>query len=200
MSWAIIAGALLVGLANGANDNFKGVATIFGSATSSYRTALAWGTVTTLAGSALALALAGALVDTFSGAGLVPDATAESERFLTAVAIGAGLTVLLASALGLPISTTHALVGALVGAGLAAVPGAVDVSLLGSKFLLPLILGPLLAIVLAGTLYPLAGAGRRALGVERETCVCVGSEWVPLQAATAATPANVAALPIAATG
>ena len=199
MSWAIIAAALLVGLANGANDNFKGVATIFGSATASYRTALAWATVTTLAGSALALVLAGALVETFSGAGLVPDATAESERFLTAVGIGAGAPVLVASALGLPISTTYALVGALAGAGLAAVPGAVDLSVLGAKFLLPLILGPLLAMVLAGTLYPLARAGRRALGVEREACVCVGSEWVPVQPAAAATPTSATALPRVAT-
>ncbi|MGH8982786.1 MAG: inorganic phosphate transporter, partial [Acidimicrobiia bacterium] len=200
MSWAIIAAALLVGLANGANDNFKGVATIFGSATASYRTALAWATVTTLAGSALALVLAGGLVDTFSGAGLVPDATAESGRFLTAVGIGAGATVVLASAVGLPISTTHALVGALVGAGLAAVPGAVELSVLGAKFLLPLILGPLLAIVLAGTLYPLAGLGRRALGVKREACVCVGSEWVPVQPAAGGTLTIATALPVAATG
>ena len=200
MSWAIIIGALLVGLANGANDNFKGVATIFGSATSSYRTALAWATVTTLAGSALALALAGGLVDTFSGAGLVPDATAESERFLTAVGIGAGLTVLLASVLGLPISTTHSLVGALLGAGLAAVPGAVDLSVLGSAFLLPLALGPLLAAALAGTLYPLARAGRRALGVRREACVCVGSEWVPVRPIADGAPTVATALPLVASG
>src|SRR5918994_168988 len=200
MSWAIIAAALLVGLANGANDNFKGVATIFGSATASYRTALAWATMTTLAGSALALVLAGALVETFSGAGLVPDATAESERFLTAVGIGAGATVLGASALGLPISTTHALVGALAGAGLAAVPGAVDPSVLGAKFLLPLILGPVLAMVLAGGLYPLAKAGRRALGVRSEACVCVAGEWVPVPAAAGATPAGGTALPVVAAG
>lgn len=198
MSWAIIAGALLLGLANGANDNFKGVATIFGSATASYRTALAWATVTTLAGSGLALVLAGALVDAFSGAGLVPDAIAESGRFLTAVGIGAGATVALASAAGLPISTTHALVGALVGAGLAA-PGAVDLSVLGAKFLLPLFLGPLLAVALAGTLYPLARAGRRGLGIKREACVCVGREWVPVQPVADGTLGAPTALPLVAT-
>src|SRR6185436_11385527 len=57
---------------NGANDNFKGVATLFGSGTAKYRTALAWATVTTLAGSLLALYLAAGLVDAFSGKGLVP--------------------------------------------------------------------------------------------------------------------------------
>ena len=35
---------------NGANDNFKGVATLYGSGTCGYRRALAWATVTTLAG------------------------------------------------------------------------------------------------------------------------------------------------------
>ena len=36
---------------NGANDNFKGVASLFGSRTTSYRTAITWATVTTFAGS-----------------------------------------------------------------------------------------------------------------------------------------------------
>ncbi len=40
---------------NGANDNFKGVASLFGSGTLSYRMALAWATLTTLAGSIAAL-------------------------------------------------------------------------------------------------------------------------------------------------
>ena len=46
----IVAATLLVAYANGANDNFKGVATLFGSGTTAYRTALGWGTITTLAG------------------------------------------------------------------------------------------------------------------------------------------------------
>lgn len=37
--------------ANGANDNFKGVATLFGSGTTSYRRALLWATLTTFLGS-----------------------------------------------------------------------------------------------------------------------------------------------------
>lgn len=36
---------------NGANDNFKGVASLYGSGAASYRTALTWATLTTLAGS-----------------------------------------------------------------------------------------------------------------------------------------------------
>ncbi|MBT4740885.1 MAG: inorganic phosphate transporter, partial [Rhodospirillaceae bacterium] len=38
---------LFLAYANGANDNFKGVATLFGSATADYRRALLWATVTT---------------------------------------------------------------------------------------------------------------------------------------------------------
>ena len=59
MTLAIILVAVLaLAYANGANDNFKGVATLYGSGTCTYRTALIWATVTTLAGSLLALVLA----------------------------------------------------------------------------------------------------------------------------------------------
>ena len=43
----LLLGALFVAYANGANDNFKGVATLYRSGTVSYRTALGWATVTT---------------------------------------------------------------------------------------------------------------------------------------------------------
>ncbi|HXI50008.1 MAG TPA: inorganic phosphate transporter, partial [Candidatus Saccharimonadales bacterium] len=103
---------------NGANDNFKGVASLFGSRTTNYRTALSWATVTTGAGSLAAIFLAQALLKKFSGKGLVPDALTTQPQFLLAVALGAGGTVILATLLGFPISTTHGLTGALVGAGM----------------------------------------------------------------------------------
>ena len=43
---------------NGANDNFQGVASLFGSGTLGYRTALTWATVTTFAGSVASVFLA----------------------------------------------------------------------------------------------------------------------------------------------
>ncbi len=49
----------------------------------------------------------------FSGKGLVSDIVASSPEFLTAVGIGADLTVFLAALTGFPISTTHSLTGAL---------------------------------------------------------------------------------------
>ncbi len=45
---------LLLAYANGANDNFKGVATRVGSGTTSYRRALLWATGTTAPGSVAA--------------------------------------------------------------------------------------------------------------------------------------------------
>src|SRR3954467_14439178 len=94
---------------NGANDNFKGVASLYGSRTCSYRTAISWATITTFAGSVTAILIAQGLLKKFSGKGLVPDALTTSPQFLLAVALGAGLTVILATILGFPVSTTHGL-------------------------------------------------------------------------------------------
>ncbi|MHC4182785.1 MAG: inorganic phosphate transporter, partial [Planctomycetota bacterium] len=73
---------------NGANDNFKGVATLFGSKTTNYKNAIWWATITTFAGSVASIFFAHALVKTFSGKGLVPQVVSASPEFLTAVAIG----------------------------------------------------------------------------------------------------------------
>ncbi len=106
---------------NGANDNFKGVASLFGSKTTGYRTAIWWATVTTFAGSICAIFFAQTLLKKFSGKGLVPDQIVGSEHFLLAVALGAGLTVIIATLTGFPVSTTHGLTGAIIGSGLVAV-------------------------------------------------------------------------------
>lgn len=170
----LVAAVFILAFANGANDNFKGVATLFGSGTARYRTALIWATVTTVGGSVLALVLAAGLVDTFKGKGLVPDAVAADPRFLLAVGLGAALTVLLATRFGLPVSTTHALTGGLVGAGVLAAAGDVRLAALGSSFLAPLLFAPLASLLLAVVLYPLGRALRRTSGVTAQTCVCIG--------------------------
>ena len=168
---------LFLAYSNGANDNFKGVATLFGSGTASYRIALIWATATTLAGSLLALLLAQGLVETFKGKGLVPDEVIAQPAFLLAVAFGAALTVLLATWTGMPVSTTHALTGGLVGAGLMAAAGEVRLTALGTSFVLPLLFSPLVALVLTVLLYPLFRRGRRSLGVTSQTCLCVGTTY-----------------------
>src|SRR5688572_21908187 len=108
-------GVCFVAFTNGANANFKGVASLYGSGTTTRRGALLWGTATTFAGSIAAIFLAEGLLKKFSGRGIVPDALVQSPDFLSAVAIGAALTSFLATRFGFPVSTTHALVGALLG-------------------------------------------------------------------------------------
>lgn len=118
----VLLGAPWLAWSNGANDNFKGVATIYGSGVLGYRAALAWATLATLAGSLVSVALAQGLVQTFSGNGLITAGTL-NDAGLATIGIAAGATVLLATWLGMPTSTTHALTGALVGAALAAEGG-----------------------------------------------------------------------------
>jgi PiT family inorganic phosphate transporter len=171
----LVAAVLFLSYGNGANDNFKGVATLYGSRTAGFGRCLAWATVTTLAGSLLALVLAAGLVSAFSGKGLVPDAVAARPEFLGSVALGAACTVMLATLTGLPVSTTHALTGALVGAGMvAAGPGEVRFAALGGSFLVPLLVSPLLALAATVAVYPVLRLLRRASGVTAKSCVCVG--------------------------
>jgi PiT family inorganic phosphate transporter len=168
---------LFLAYANGANDNFKGVATLFGSGTCSYWTALVWATVTTLGGSLLALALAQGLVEAFKGKGLVPDALIAQPAFLLAVSLGAALTVLVATLTGMPVSTTHALTGGLVGAGLVAAAGELDFTSLGTSFVLPLLFSPVVALVITVAVYPLFRWTRRGFGVTSHSCICVGASF-----------------------
>jgi PiT family inorganic phosphate transporter len=173
---------------NGANDNFKGVATLYGSGSASYRAALLWSTLSQITGSLLATLLAAGLITTFSAKGLVPDAVSASPGFLGAVAIGGMSTVLLATLIGMPVSTTHALTGALVGAGLVAVGTDVNTAVLGKSFFLPLLVSPVIAMALTTALYPIAHHARRALGIKRDSCVCIGTTFVPVSSLSPAAP------------
>ncbi len=164
--------------ANGANDNFKGVATLFGSATTDYKHALLWGTMTTFLGSLVALVLAQGLLATFSGKGLVPDTVVAMKSFSIAVVLASALTVMLATKLGFPVSTTHSLTGALAGAGWVASASGVNLDKLGSNFFIPLIVSPVMAIGLAVLVYPCLRFMRERLGVRKETCLCIGTEVV----------------------
>ena len=186
----------LLAWSNGANDNFKGVATLWGSRTATFSRARLWATVATLAGSLVSVLLAGVLVDRFSGKGVIAD-EAIDPRMLAAIGSAAALTIFLATVLRMPTSTTHALTGALVGAGWTAAGAAnVNWSLLATKFAQPLLLSPLLAVGGAALVYPVLRRSRIALGVDRHTCVCVGDgEPRPVAlgaaAAMAATPTEV---------
>jgi PiT family inorganic phosphate transporter len=150
MSFALFGLTLALAFANGANDIFKGVATLLGSGAMSYRRALAWALGATLLGALAALALPQDLMIGFTGAKLV-GAAAATPQFVASAALGAVITILAATALGLPTSTTHALTGGLVGAGLVSVgAGHVRFDVLLSSFVVPLALSPLLAVALGG--------------------------------------------------
>lgn len=176
--------ALGVAYANGANDVSKGIGTLVGSGLASYRRALVWGTLWTVAGGAAAVVVSFGLVRTFSTAVVTgtPD-----EGFLLAVAAGACGWVLLASRTGLPVSTTHALAGAIVGAALVDGGfGAIHWPLLTATVVLPLAASPLVAAAIAYTLQTVAA---RPLSRAARYCVCVESRPVALVPAYAAAEA-----------
>lgn len=188
MTLLLIALALGVAYANGANDVSKSISTLVGSGLASYRRAVLWGAMWTAAGAALAGLMTSGLIRTFSTALLVHEP--DLERFSLAVAAGACGWVLLASRTGLPVSTTHALTGAIVGAAVAgAGPGGVRWPLLAAVVALPLAASPLMAAATAYGLYRLAA---RPLARAARYCVCVESRpagWVPVYAvADAAVP------------
>lgn len=151
-----------VAFTNGANANFKGVASLYGSGTTSLRQALYWGTAMTFAGSIAAAFLGHGLLKTFSGRGIVPETLVQSPSFVSAVALGAALTSFLATRFGFPVSTTHALTGALVGAGFAGSGSEVHLGALGKLFLYPLFFSPAVAVVLGGLIYVILRAIRLA--------------------------------------
>jgi PiT family inorganic phosphate transporter len=162
--------ALFLAFSNGANDNFKGFATVWGSASLDYRRALVLATLATILGGIASVLIADGLVQQFSGKGLVGNELANTPRFALAVASGAACTVILATRLGFPISTTHALVGGLVGAGLAQGSEPIHLGNLGSGFILPLLTSPFLSALFAFLAYLIL---RRLRRNPVEDCFCI---------------------------
>ncbi|NJN70025.1 MAG: hypothetical protein HC801_06975 [Nitrospira sp.] len=161
---------LILAFANGTNDVSKAIATLVGSGIANYRTAIAWGTFWTMVGAAASAFVASAMVKTFSSGFIQPDLVIPSV-LAPAVLCGAILWVLLASKTGLPVSTTHALTGSLVGGGLLAfgVDGLIW-STVSKKIVLPLLVSPFLSFGLSILFHPLmAMIAKRWEGL----CVCI---------------------------
>jgi PiT family inorganic phosphate transporter len=174
----IVAGIVLVlAWANGANDIAKGVATVVGNGTAKARHGVLWGSLWTALGGLAAVLWGTALLQAFSGGYLSPGFQVDM-GFVFSVVMGAVLWVLGASLFGLPVSTTHALLGGLVGATMVrAGPGGLLVGAVANKALLPLLLSPLIAVLLCAALLYLARWVARKLPRWSPVC-CERREWL----------------------
>jgi inorganic phosphate transporter, PiT family len=171
----VIAGALIA-FANGQNDVSKGIATLVGSGVTRYRHAILWGALWTGVGGLAGAVVAGAMVTTF-GNGLLAGGAAPTLATALAVLLGAAAWVLIATRTGLPVSTTHAFVGALTGVALVAFgTGGIRWDALQYKIVLPLLVTPVLALALTAMLLR---ATRRsaAAGVD---CACLAAPQIEL--------------------
>ncbi len=171
--FVLITATLLLAWSNGANDNFKGVATLHGGGTLSYRTALLWAAAATLLGGLVSVFLADQLVKTFSGEAILHGG-ALGPAMLAAMLASAALTVFVASVVGMPTSTSHSLMGALLGVALAVDPGRIRIDRLGALFVGPMLLSPVIAIVAAGLLYLVVRRVHRRMARADAPCLCVG--------------------------
>ena len=170
MTILVVLLTLAVAFFNGANDVSKAVATLVGSGVGRDRTAIVWGSLWTLAGALTSGWAAQGLIAAFTGKGLLAQ-TQVGETFVLAVALGALIWIALATRTGLPVSTTHALIGGLLGAGWVLVgPGNIHWSMLLVKFALPLAVSPLLALALVFVVFPGVRHGLRSCA---GYCVCV---------------------------
>lgn len=155
MTWAILcvfAAGIAIAYANGANDVSKGIATLVGSGVTNLRRALLWGLLWTGVGGITAAFLAHAMLQTF-GTGLLSDGVHATPGAAVAMIAGAALWVAFATRRGLPVSTTHGIVGSVTGvASVAYGLYGVNWSALGGKILLPLLLSPVASLLVTAVL------------------------------------------------
>jgi PiT family inorganic phosphate transporter len=156
--------------ANGSNDVSKGVATLVGSGVTDYRRAILWGNFWTVVGGLVGAAFSLTMVRTFTD-GILSDGVPYSTWLPFAVMGGAIGWVLLASRLGLPVSTTHSITGSICGVALVSVgmPGIQWISLM-HKVALPLLLSPFLSLALTFLIFPVIRGG---LSSWKGHCFCV---------------------------
>ncbi|CCG53642.1 Phosphate transporter family protein [Flavobacterium indicum GPTSA100-9 = DSM 17447] len=173
----LILAVVFLSFNNGANDIFKGVATLYSSKTISYKSALVWAVLTTISGSICSIFLVKSLLKNFSGKGLVPDELLLNPIFAISVVIGAALTIFFATKIGMPVSTTHALVGSLFGVGILSVGLGFNFQKLADAFVVPLLASPLLASIFAVFFYYSFSSIRKKLGITKQSCICLIEDY-----------------------
>lgn len=184
MTVAIVVLLIALAAANGSNDVPKGVATLAGAGVTRYRTAILWGTLTTLGGCLLSLQFADRLTKLFTTGVVTARPTA---AFALAVLAGATAWVGLATATRLPVSTTHALVGALVGAGVLMGSGAVNWEALPGR-----VVGPLLLSV--GVAYG-SSLVLNLVPARVPECICIDLEEIPIESPALSSPDQALLMP-----
>lgn len=145
--------ATALAYANGANDISKSIATLVGSGESDYKKAVIVTSLAVSAGAVLASAWAVKMTLLFTKGMLAPQVQL-NQAFALAILAGAVGWVLLSTRIGMPVSTTHAIVGATLLTGLYAF--GFDQVLWGSvwkKVALPLLLSPVAAFGTAWILF-----------------------------------------------
>ena len=185
-----ILGAVALASANRSNENSKGVAAPIGAGRMALRPAGLLAGATMLLGSLAGVYLAVELTDRFSGKGIVAPSLAATPEFALAVGSGAAVTVLAATRIGMPISTTDALVGAITGMGIEA--DGYDASAAFCVVMLQLLVSPLLALILAGIADRLLGRLAGSAGVSVQTCLCIGDQVHPVRLRTDGAPMRAA--------
>ena len=143
---------LLLSYWNGANDVSKTIATIVGSRIGNYRRAVILGATFNAIGTFLALFFAQALFKVFTQ-GLLKESQI-SEIFAISVIFGVIAWLVIATKIGMPVSTTHSMIGAIIFLGLFvfSFAGILWNSVL-LKIVLPLLLSPIVAYLLAFSIF-----------------------------------------------
>ncbi len=167
---------LILAWSNGANDISKGIATLVGNGSANARAAVLWGAFCTVLGGLVALLWGAALIKTFSSAFLSANFTVDL-RFIASTLLGAAGWVLVSTRFGWPVSTTHALLGGVIGAvwEVAGFSG-LQMDAVARKALLPLLISPVIAVILCVALLLLARYLARRVPSWAPGC-CDKNEW-----------------------
>lgn len=144
--------ALALAYWNGANDVSKTIATIVGGRVANYKKAVILGASFNAIGTFLALFFAQAIFKLFTKGILVESQI--TEAFAISIILGAVLWIILATRVGMPVSTTHSIVGAIIflGVYVFTFAGVLWKTVL-LKIALPLMISPLVSFLFAFSVF-----------------------------------------------